>query len=49
MWTWILIGALYAFSMGFFSLLGGMRAAGDAFRRWGETASDRERSLSSSF
>jgi hypothetical protein len=47
MWTWILIAALYALGMGFFSLLGGLRAAGDAFRRWGETAS-RERRLSPS-
>ena len=49
MWTWILIGALYAFGMGVFSLLGGVHAAGDAFRRWGESASHRERGLSASF
>jgi hypothetical protein len=46
MWSWILIGALYAFGMGFFALLGGVQAAGDAFRRWGESASHRERSIS---
>jgi hypothetical protein len=49
MWNWILIGGLYASGLGFFSLLGGVRAAGDAFRRWGESASHREQSLSSSF
>jgi hypothetical protein len=48
MWSWILIGGLYAFGMGFFSLLGGVRAAGDAFRRWGESASQRHRVLSPS-
>jgi len=44
MWNWILIAALYAFGMGIFSLLGGLRAAGDAFRRWGEQHARRERS-----
>ena len=39
MWNWILIAALYALGMGVFSLLGGVRAAGDVFRRWGESAS----------
>jgi hypothetical protein len=44
MWNWIMIAALYAFGMGFFALLGGLRSAGDAIRRWGETASSRRRS-----
>jgi hypothetical protein len=44
MWNWIMIAALYAFGMGFFALLGGLRSAGDAIRRWGETASNRRRS-----
>jgi hypothetical protein len=38
MWNWIIIVALYALGMGFFALLGGLRSAGDAIRRWGETA-----------
>jgi hypothetical protein len=49
MWTWIITGGLYVFGMGMLSLLGGVHAAGDAFRRWGESASHRERSLSASF
>jgi hypothetical protein len=48
MWNWILIVGLYAFGMGFFSLLGGVRSAGDAFRRWGESVSHGEQSLSPS-
>jgi hypothetical protein len=48
MWNWILIAALYALGMGFFSLIGGLRAAGDAFRRWGESSSRRERLSASS-
>ena len=48
MWNWILIAALYALGMGFFSLLGGLSSAGDAFRRWGESATRRERVLSES-
>ena len=32
-----MIAALYALGMGFFALLGGVRAAGDALQRWGET------------
>ena len=44
MWNWIIIAALYAFGMGFFALLGGLRSAGDAIRRWGETVSSRRRS-----
>jgi hypothetical protein len=41
MWSWIMIAGLYALGMGFLALLGGVRAAGDAFRRWGETVSQR--------
>jgi hypothetical protein len=43
MWNWIMIAALYLLGMGFFALVGGVRAAGDAFRRWGESASHRRR------
>jgi hypothetical protein len=46
MWTWIMIAALYVSGMGVLSLLGGVRAAGDAFRNWGESASQRGRSVS---
>jgi hypothetical protein len=48
MWNWIEIVGLYAFGMGFFALLGGVRSAGDAIRRWGETASERRRAHLSS-
>ena len=34
MWSWILVGVLYALGVGFFRLLGGVAAAGDAMRRW---------------
>jgi hypothetical protein len=39
MWNWIMIAALYTVSMGLLALLGGVRSAGDALRRWGESAS----------
>ncbi len=32
---WIVILVLYALALGLFRVLGGLRAAGDAFRRWG--------------
>jgi hypothetical protein len=48
MWSWILTGSLYGLGMGTFALIGGVRAAGDAFRRWGEGSSHRRRSLSPS-
>ena len=38
-----MIVALYLLGMGFFALVGGVRAAGDAIRRWGETESHRRR------
>jgi hypothetical protein len=41
MWNWIMIAALYLVGMGFFALLGGLRAASDALRRWGESSSQR--------
>jgi hypothetical protein len=48
MWTWILIASLYLLGMGLFRLLGGLGSAGEAFRRWGESVSHRERTLSPS-
>ena len=35
---WIIVGALYAFGMGCFHLLGGIRAAGEALRNWGRAS-----------
>jgi hypothetical protein len=48
MWNWILIGSLYLLGMGTFRLLGGLGAAGEAFRRWGSSVSHRERQVSPS-
>jgi hypothetical protein len=39
MWSWIIVGVLYLLGMGLFQLLGGLGAAGEGFRRWGESAS----------
>jgi hypothetical protein len=36
---WILFGALYVASFGAIALLGGLAAAGEALRRWGERSS----------
>jgi len=33
--SWIIVGVLYALGAGFFRLLGGLGAAGDAIQRWG--------------
>jgi hypothetical protein len=38
MWSWIIIAGLYAFGMSVLGLLGGVGAAADAFRQWGEAA-----------
>jgi hypothetical protein len=48
MLNWIIIVSLYALGMGLWALLGGLSSAGEAFRRWGESVSQRERSLSPS-
>jgi hypothetical protein len=37
MTSWIVTGLLYLLSMGLFGLAGGVHAAGEAFKRWGET------------
>ncbi len=39
MWRWVIIGLLYLIGMGFFRQLGGIRAAGETFQRWGKAAS----------
>ncbi len=36
MLQWIAIGVVYALSFGLLSLLGGVSAAGEAFRQWSE-------------
>jgi hypothetical protein len=42
MWYWIAIGLMYAFGCGFFRLLGGLGAAEDALRSWGERSAKRK-------
>jgi hypothetical protein len=37
---------LYAFGMGVLCLLGGVRAAADAFEKWGEAAASHHRAAS---
>jgi len=39
--SWIGIGALYLFGIGFFRLLGGVGAANQALQRWGEATARR--------
>jgi hypothetical protein len=46
---WIVVLMLYLFGLGFFGVLGGLRSAADALRKWGETSSAiREHPASSS-
>jgi hypothetical protein len=46
--SWIVIGVLYVFGIGFFHWLGGIAAASDAIASWGRsTAEKRRRSLPS--
>jgi hypothetical protein len=33
-WDWLILASAYVLGLGTFRLLGGMRAAGDAIRRW---------------
>jgi hypothetical protein len=47
-WGWVWIGALYVLAMSFFHWLGGIRAAGDAIKRWGQASGARRRRVSSS-
>jgi hypothetical protein len=45
---WIIIGILYVLSIGGFRWLGGIGAAGEAFREWGRSrAAGRSRPVSS--
>jgi hypothetical protein len=48
MLSWIAIVLLYVLGMGMLHLFGGVGAAGEAFRRWGESASLREQATSPS-
>lgn len=48
MWTggafdWVVVIVLYVGGIGFFHFLGGIRAAGEAFERWGRESSRRRR------
>jgi hypothetical protein len=49
MTSWIVVLGLYLLGLGFFGVLGGLRSAADALRKWGETSSAiREHPASSS-
>jgi hypothetical protein len=43
---WIAIGLLYLLSMGLFRLAGGLPAAGEALKRWGEAVARSRHSTS---
>jgi hypothetical protein len=45
---WIIVLMLYLLGLGFFGLLGGLRSAADALRRWGEASSAIRDNLGSS-
>jgi hypothetical protein len=42
-WSWIVVGVLYASGMLFFHLLGGLSSAALAIQRWGASSSERRR------
>jgi hypothetical protein len=46
MTSWIILGVAYVFAIGFFRILGGVGAAGDAIERWGRATAARRRSSS---
>ena len=43
MWSWIITFVLYALGMSVLCMLGGVGAAGDAFRKWDETSARNHR------
>jgi hypothetical protein len=43
MFDWIVVGVLYISGIAFFRLIGGLGAAGDAFRKWGGAYAERQR------
>jgi hypothetical protein len=47
--SWIVVIVLYVLGMSFFHLLGGVGAAGEAFRRWGAAESVRRRRVVDGF
>jgi hypothetical protein len=49
MWNWVVIVGCYAFGAGFFRLIGGVGAAGEAMRRWGASESVRRADRVSAF
>jgi hypothetical protein len=48
MLSWITTVLLYGVGIGFFWLVGGANAAGEAFRSWGEHVATRRRAATSS-
>jgi hypothetical protein len=46
--SWIVIGGLYLLGIGLFNVLGGLSAAGEAFREWGRATTRTARVSSSS-
>jgi hypothetical protein len=46
--NWIVVVVLYLLGMGLFHLLGGLAAAADVLRRWGEAVSSHARNTPSS-
>jgi hypothetical protein len=46
--NWIVVLVLYVIGFGLFALLGGVRSAGEALRRWGESSSAIRRDTTSS-
>lgn len=45
---WVVPAVLYLLGIGFFRVLGGLDAAGEALRRWGAASAARRRATSSS-
>jgi hypothetical protein len=45
---WIIVLMLYLLGLGFFGVLGGLRSAADALRKWGEASSAIRQNPSSS-
>jgi hypothetical protein len=48
MWGWVLVAVLYVAGIGFFQWLGGIGAAAEAMRQWGQASAERRRRVSSS-
>jgi hypothetical protein len=37
-WDWLIVAGAYLVGLGFFQLLGGLRAASEAIQRWGRSS-----------